>query len=742
MNANAARLSICALVLSLKLIAPPAALAQSPAPSPAPAAQPELITATPADLEYATRVALAQGVMTLKKLAEKDPQGWIIPPVQRVRITGYKDVPMKYRMVDVDRPVYEYTDVVVFIPGPSPGEPPIKQIRQQPTKQIGTRKESHIRWDPEGPLEMIYKQPIYEYIGDTSWQFSLIGDSAMALEALRAAGLSEGDPVVQRMVDNVFAYLDTYGPPDQTWNVAWLAIVMARTDGALAAEWTEKLASRLLDGQITDGAARGLWGPMCVNPRLFSILMRDYLAGEAELAKRQAKAKEKPTKANKVLADEAEGARNRLKKYADSWSHLALRFATAEFPMVWDDQMTEKVNFQGTTDFFYNQRSADMESTWIALHALAVCAEMKRLPKESLRTSIPPAYGSIAKIGEKAKRPPAVESQLNAETVPPEPSMAVLARAANALAALLPEGTGWSECNLHQPVTEFDGFKQYLPVPSNPESFPPLASPVTATSAAQGVAALDAIGRAVGLDKLAKFLPKYLAGAQGRATAMQDLIKTLWPKTTQRPGQLRQDVFGLCLAIARPLEVNAHEVNNAAPATDQLTRMLILAGDAAGEWGSRMSRVQITTSSRERYAVLKDRPGQNWKYWHLNSPVELTKAHVAEYNVTPTGYNTSPGVPWATAIAVHHLASRLKNPGATLQQLCADPNLAEQRKGVDVLLIDKPKPKPKPVPVVAANPAKSAGTPAKGGVVKPTEETIPVVPLKPADTKPKKDESF
>ena len=65
---------------------------------------------------------------------------------------------------------------------------------------------------------------------------------------------------------------------------ALAAVAMAQTEDTLAAEWTEKLASRLLDGQITDGAARGLWGPMCVNPRLFAILMRDYLASEAELA--------------------------------------------------------------------------------------------------------------------------------------------------------------------------------------------------------------------------------------------------------------------------------------------------------------------------------------------------------------------------------------------------------------------------------------------------------------------------
>src|SRR5688500_18546655 len=128
---------------------PPTRIAAAPSDSPA---APTARAVSAADLEYATRVALAQGVLKLKQLAETDPQGWIIPPIQKVRITGHKDVPRKYRIVEIDRPVYEYTDIVVLIPNPSPGEPPIKQMRKQPTKQIGTRKEKHIRWDPEGPL--------------------------------------------------------------------------------------------------------------------------------------------------------------------------------------------------------------------------------------------------------------------------------------------------------------------------------------------------------------------------------------------------------------------------------------------------------------------------------------------------------------------------------------------------------------------------------------------------------------
>ncbi len=163
-------------------------------------------------------------------------------------------------MVEKEVPIYEYKEIVVLVPAASPGDVPTKQVRQQPGKQIGTRKESHLQWDSEGPLEKIDKQPIWEQSGDTSWHFTLIGDSAMALSGLRAAGVPEGDPVMQRMMENLFTYLDTYGPPDQTWNLAWLTVVMARTEGTVAAQWTEKLASRLLDGQITDGPALGLWG--------------------------------------------------------------------------------------------------------------------------------------------------------------------------------------------------------------------------------------------------------------------------------------------------------------------------------------------------------------------------------------------------------------------------------------------------------------------------------------------------
>jgi hypothetical protein len=315
--------------------------------------------------------------------------------------------------------------------------------------------------------------------------------------------------------------------------------------------------------------------------------------------------------------------------------------------------------------------------------------------------------------------------------------MAVLARAANALATLQPESGEWSECNFHQPVSDFDGFGKFLPVPVDPTSFPKLASPTTIVSVSQGIACLDCIARAVGMDKLEKFQAKYLAGARARAAKGHDYIKATWPKTTQRPVPLKPEVCNLLLAAARPLQLHVAETSSESLDV-QLTRLLILSGDADGGWGSKFRRAYIPSSSRARLEVLKDLPGRAWKAWRLDLPIELNKAHVTLWNVTPNEFNVSPAVAFATATAVHYLASQVSNPAATLQQLCADPALAEQRKGLDALLLT-PIP-PKPVPVVAAKPA--APKKAEQKPVAKAEENVPAITIKPADTTKKKDESF
>ena len=112
-----------------------------------------------------------------------------------------------------------------------------------------------------------------------------------------------------------------------------------------------------------------------------------------------------------------------------------------------------------------------------------------------------------------------------------------------------------------------------------------------------------------------------------------------------------------------------------------------MGGDADGAWGTGSQRAYVSSSSRERRKAMEKLPGQNWGGWSLGLPVDMHKAHFSRYNVEPSIFNSSPGSPYATAIAMHYLASRLKDPAASLQPVLTNPSLPELRKGVNALLL-------------------------------------------------------
>lgn len=58
--------------------------------------------------------------------------------------------------------------------------------------------------------------------------------------------------------------------PDTTWDLAWLTAAFATMPTNRFGTATEMLASKLMDGQILDGTARGLWGPTCINTPLLA----------------------------------------------------------------------------------------------------------------------------------------------------------------------------------------------------------------------------------------------------------------------------------------------------------------------------------------------------------------------------------------------------------------------------------------------------------------------------------------
>jgi len=523
--------------------------------------------------------------------------------------------------------------------------------------------------------------------------------------------------VIQQNLANLRQTIAAYGLPDQTWNLAWLTVVFAETPGREAAQLTAQLASRLVDGQLRDGPGRGLWGPESFHHRLLAVVIRNYLAREAELKEANQKLAKRDTATNREAVEEATSALEREKSLLDSVTRQALRFAQVEFPYFWDPNADPKVLFSGVRSFLYNQAAADLESTAVALLGLAAAAEHGRLPAQSLRPE-PPKVG----LG----RPTTANPPL-AVAAPPESALATLARAANALAARRAKDGRWNEANVHQPVTDFDTFQNLLPVPADAKSFIALESPVTPASVAQGAAAFTAIGRAVGRQQFSADLRQ--VHDAGRATASQELagwVATRRP-TGNQPAQLSPADY---LTLPPVAELLGH-TNLTGIVADELIRWLVLAGETNGCWRPSNLGFYVSTSSRARLAALKTLKGQ--VIISSVDPVELQKAHIWVTNAGPGDPNGSPiardAEGYATALVLLCLTSRLENPAAALVEFGGEPPLTDLRIAAHARLRQ---PLPKTVPVEPTAPVPPA--PA-------TATDVPALPP-PADHAPRPDEKF
>ncbi len=662
------------------------------------------------EVRAAARLAFVQGVNWLKQKAEADPDGWIIGPNRFIKVIGYTNITVRYSRRTVWDPVYSYTNVVVFTQD-TVGAPLRKTIQRRIVKRIGSNEVERLVHDPQGPIAQEQPHPLYDRGGNISWATRNIGDAALALHALRRAGIPDSDPVMQGVLINLRNHISTFGLPDQTWNLAWLTAVFAGTPGDEAADLTRRLASRLMDGQMMDREARGFWGTLSVHHGLLAAMLRDYLAMLADLQKKELRLKEKPGKAAQAAVDEIKESMDWHRTITErEICQRGFRFGNVESSWAVDPNADPKVLLAGADHLLYNQTVTDMESTWAALLALSMAAEHGRLPTETWRPKL-------------ARKPGATISPLP----PPERSEAVLARAANALAAKQARDGRWSECNQHQPVTKFDAFKTTLPVPSDPESFLPLSSPVTALSTAQGIAALDSVGAVVGMNRLqSSFGGPYRAGVSAAQSDIAARLKAVWPSPIARPKFNRED-YDLLLVLTHPLK-GATDQGAATPDPDSLVRALVLAANPTGTWGKGLAALSLPSSSRARAAALKENAG------------ELNKAHIAALHTTGYLEHFSPLLREAeglcTAIAVLYLAGYVDNPAATLEELAALPDLDAQRKeAVLQLTVRKP---PKPV----VKPASPVPSPAGAPPATPEESDVPDAPVAPVDDKPKADETL
>jgi hypothetical protein len=471
----------------------------------------------PVALNWATRAAIARGVAYLKERSAADPEGWIAPPYRQRTIVGYTNTVRRFSMRPT--PLYEYETYTVYRRAPgesSQSSKALVPVQLQRVKRMISPEggPERMEYDPNGSISKTVGEPIYGGPGGNMWFFGRLGQNAMALYALREAGVPGDDPAVSKVAGNLAEFVELYGMPDATWDLAWMATAFSRLSGQQAEDLTRKLASKLLDGQITEGAARGLWGPCCINLPLLEYLMAQE---EAAFGKGMVSAKAKPSSGQSAktaarAAEKAEEAKAQVQAMAAAIqadihrvSMLARKLDEVD---TWqmqhgDGNAVPIIGTAGLPDYVLNQISADLENTALVLFALREVSDAGRLPEKTWRpgTAKPAATG-------KARIPP------------PETAEAVMARAVHALAQLQGSDGGWTEANIHQPVKVFERYGKTMGMPGIPvdvNSFKPLPSPQTAASCLQGYSALLNAARIAGLAKVQAKFPRNLAAGLARA---------------------------------------------------------------------------------------------------------------------------------------------------------------------------------------------------------------------------------
>ena len=489
-------------LLTLLFLVPPS-FAKSKAKTPDPIPPYEKID--PDLLREGSRASLASAVDYFRKLAEKDEQGWIIPPKRHRTVIKHETITRRYREEQVEIPVYtyEYETVEVLVKKRSGQSTDTVETFQKEKRrkvvgreQTGTRMVTRKVHDPEGPIKVDHRRPVYGPGGPDQWTMNDLGSNALVLFALRRCGLSEDDPLVYRLANNLSNFLLYYGLPDETWDLAWITAAFTTLEGESYKRWNEKLASKLLDGQIHDGEARGLWGPVSINIPLMTEWVPKLQDAGTRLVAARAAAKggaEAAVKKEGEVQLEYDRAQEVLRSIAIS----AMAGPGVESRVTLTSSIGESVIMPGLPHYIYNQTSADLESTALVLFVFQELKKQNALPEKVWRP----------KDADQSKEAP----------------KAILARTAYALAKHQKSKGGWDQINLHQAVKHAGGKHPFPGVPSK-GAFPDLPSRTSLLTYAQGFHGLANIGDIVGLGVLKRRyrsnLTRGLAAYRAAATKM------------------------------------------------------------------------------------------------------------------------------------------------------------------------------------------------------------------------------
>lgn len=429
-----------------------------------------------AELRPAVEAAVANGVASVmaRILAEGNESGLAYPPRVTRKVIGTKSVPA--RRVSHEEPVYEieYAEVEQLVPETSAGQPTGGFVRKKvrvPVRQklVGQRTRERLVPDPEGQETMEVAE--YGPGGPDVYEEDQFGLNGMALYVLAKAGHANHE-ATERLAQSLDDKLATYGIPDTTFDVAWLAAgFTALGADSLHASLARSLVSKLIDGQIREqGDVRGLWGPVCIHYPYFAKLfeMQGQLNQQLEV--------ELPKMLERATPQEREKLVKQGQEMRKVYFQFLKAFRTAssqgtrmlEITKNW--QVDEQTVLPGLPLYVYNRVVSDVESTALALFALAEAEKAGMLPEETDRVAI---------RGRKVH--------------PPEKTSAALKLAAEKLGAAIAKDGGCRSLTRVAVNTGFD--KSRLPIPGLPYqgTWQPLLDLETGVTVASGLAAVEAL---------------------------------------------------------------------------------------------------------------------------------------------------------------------------------------------------------------------------------------------------------
>jgi hypothetical protein len=428
--------------------------------------------------------AVGNGIATLlaRQQAEGNSTGLMVPPIETRKIESYQTKSIPHARKLVKEPIFEMREVQQLVPkrdanGYVVGTE-VKTVKV-PGKVTGYKEVEKLVPDKDGTVMVDMRFPVYAAGGPALFAKGTFGFNGIALHVLARAGMA-ALPAAAKQAETLEDLLGAVGLPDTTFDLAWLAIGLAQmpaTDERRAL--VLRLASKLIDGQIRDGAAAGLWGPVSINAPQLAVCLEQYYRLDAEIAKLDVQL----GTANRAAAQRLQPERNKLSSQRSAVQSLMRESASQGHRLTsitkpWNPDGEPNApdatrELAGLAYYPYNRQIGDIEDTALALMALAELQRQGQLPAAPRR---------VALDGRKTIAAPTTAS-----------GIALAAKAV--VMAQLADGS-WTATCISQTSHLFDQVKA-VQIPDVPcvTEHPALLSPRTVQTSLAGAAALRALQR-------------------------------------------------------------------------------------------------------------------------------------------------------------------------------------------------------------------------------------------------------